>query len=81
MPSRIPHVRRIGRGVFVVDDPTENKPLTPEERKLVRRIIAANDELTARRLLRFIRRGCKSATPSKRCGGCAGAKGHRKGKT
>lgn len=81
MPSRrIPYVRRVGRGVYEVDDRDPYKPLTSEEKKLVNRIIAANDEKAARRLLDFIRKRCKSGGLSRRCGGCpkANALGRRK---
>jgi len=75
MPSRrIPYVRRIGKGVFEVNERDPPRPLTREEKKLVNRIIAANDELAARKLLDFIRKRCKSGGLNRRCGGCAGHK-------
>lgn len=81
MPSRrIPHVQRIGRGVFVVNERDPPKPLTQEEKKLVNRIIAANDEKAARKLLDFIRKRCKSGGLNRRCGGCAGSKKDRTGR-
>lgn len=64
MPSRTPEftrappVRRIGHGVFEVKD--DNRPkLNSKERNLVNRIIAANDEFAALKLLLYLQKRCK----------------------
>lgn len=73
--NKIPYVRRVRGGLFEVDDRAPSE-LTAEQKKLVNRIIACNDELCARKLLDFIRKRCKSGKFSRRCGGCAGS--HKK---
>lgn len=58
MPSPVPRTRRIGRGVFEVVDPY--KALTSSEKKIVNRIIEANDVTAAKKLLKYLRRyGCR----------------------
>lgn len=76
---RIPHVRRVRGGLFEVDD-KDPGDLTAEQKKLVNRIIACNDELCARKLLDFIRKRCKSGKFSRRrcCGGAGSHKRNRK---
>lgn len=82
MPTpRIPYVRRIGRGVMEVDERDQPKPLSNEEKKLVNRIIAANNLSAASRLLSYIRKRCNEGKLNKRgCGGCPGSKKSGKAK-
>lgn len=57
MSTKLPPVRRIGRGVFVVDDRGRPK-LSSREKNLVKRLMAASTEDEAIRLLIYLQKKC-----------------------